>query len=352
MKIDNTLFGRKLQGNLITLYRLQNRNGMEVYLTSYGCRLVSIQVPDKSGNKRNVILGYGSLEEYQTDRDTYMGATVGRYANRIADASFDLEGRRYSLINNNGNNHLHGGYRGFDSFFWDAVQTGPARIEMRYTSPDGQEGFPGTLEVIAVIELDDTNTLSIKYTAKSDALTIVNLTNHAYFNFSGTASRDIFNHQMAIHADQFTPVDERLIPTGELRSVEGSCFDFRQMKAIGADLDFDDDQVALGHGYDHNFVLNQVEKDQEGLYRAADVLESESGIRMTLWTDQPGVQLYTANFIPPNKGLKDEKFTKNGAFCLEPQAFPDSPNIDHFPDVRLKAGQLYSWHSKYEFGLL
>ncbi len=344
-------FGKLSNGDPADLYTLTNANGVAVSITTYGGRVVSLKVPDKKGTVADVVLGFDSLDGYLGD-NPYFGALVGRYGNRIAKGRFTLDGKVYKLFVNNGPNSLHGGKIGFDRVLWtsaDKSTTDTPSVELRYTSKDGEEGYPGTLATIVTYSLTPQNELKIEYKATTDKDTVLNLTNHTYWNLAGAGEGDILGHQMTIVASKFTPVDKTLIPTGELKSVEGSPFDFRTATAIGARIDKDDQQLKFGGGYDHNWVL-----DSTGgtLARCALVLEPNSGRTMEVLTTQPGVQFYTGNFLDGTiKGKGGKVYPRRGALCLETQHFPDSPNKPNFPTSELKPGEEYKYTTVYKFGV-
>jgi len=345
-------FGKTPGGQQVDLYVLTNKNGAEVSITNYGGAVVSLKVPDRNGKLADVVLGYDTVDGYMNDK-AYFGALVGRYGNRIAHAQFVLDGKTYTLAKNNGENSLHGGVKGFNKALW-AAKILPAKdgqsLELSYLSKDGEEGFPGNLKVSVVYTLTDTNALKIEYTATTDKKTVVNLTNHAYFNLAGQGSGDILTHLLTIQADQFTPVDSALIPPGELRDVMDTPFDFRKPTSIGARIDQPDEQLKLGGGYDHNFVLRM--PMDHGEYLAARVLEPSSGRVMEVWTTEPGVQFYTGNFLDDKTiGKGGVAYPKRSAFCLETQHFPDSPNQPRFPSVVLNPGARYHTITTYKFSV-
>jgi len=320
---------------------------MEVRITNYGGIITSIRVPDRDSNYADVALGHDSLGGY-LDGHPFFGAIAGRYANRIGGATFTLDGQTYELAKNNGPNHLHGGLEGFDKKIWGAE---PIRdddavgIRLSYRSADMEEQYPGNLDVEVTYRLSNDNALRIDYRAKTDKPTVVNLTNHSYFNLAGHASGDILDHELMIDADYFTPVDSGLIPTGELRPVAGTPFDFREPTPIGARIDTDDKQLRHGGGYDHNFVLNG-----EGLRRVATVYEAQSGRFLEVLTEEPGVQLYTSNFLNGTETGKDGAvYRYRNGFCLETQHFPDSPNQPEFPSVVLHPGDEYRTTTIFRF---
>ena len=345
-----TSWGKTPDGEEVDLYTLTNKNGVEVAISTYGGAVVSLKVPDRNGKLADVVLGYDSLDGYVNDK-SYFGAIIGRYGNRIGHARFTLDGKTYTLAKNNGENSLHGGIKGFNKAVWTAKETpspdGQA-LELTYLSKDGEEGFPGILHVRVIYTLTDSNELKIGYSATTDKKTVVNLTNHSYFNLAGAGSGDILGHILMIEADKFTPVDSGLIPTGELRDVAGTPFDFRKPTAIGARINADDEQIKLGGGYDHNFVLRRNPGDPISL--AARVMEPKTGRVLEVWTDQPGVQFYTGNFLDGSaKGKGGLAYTKRSAFCLETQHFPDSPNQPKFPSVVLSPGERYHTTTIYKF---
>jgi len=334
-------FGQTVDGHVVDIYTLRNRGGIEVKITNYGGIITSLKVPDRDGKFADIVLGFDNLDSYLKG-DPYFGALIGRYGNRIAKGRFTLNGVEYKLAVNNGENHLHGGIKGFDKVVWDAkpvkVPNGVA-LQLSYLSKDGEEGYPGNLAVKVLYRLTNQNQLLIAYSATTDKDTVVNLTSHSYFNLAGQGNGDILNHQMFINANRFTPTDAGSIPTGELKSVTGTPFDFTKTTAIGARINQDDEQLKLAKGYDHNFVLN----GRAGTMRqAATVYESTSGRVMEIWTDQPGVQFYTGNFLDGTLTGKDGKvYQQRYGFCLETQHYPDSPNKPSFPTTVLRAGQRY-----------
>ena len=343
-------FGKTPDGQPVDLYVLTNKNAVEVAITNYGGAVVSLKVPDRNGKFGDVVLGYDSLDGYVNDKG-YFGAIVGRYGNRIGHAQFSIDGKTYTLARNNGENSLHGGIKGFNKAVWAAkelpVKNGQS-LELTYLSKDGEEGFPGNLHVRVVYTLTDSNELKIEYSATTDKKTVVNLTNHTYFNLAGPGSGDILGHQLVIEADKFTPVDASLIPTGELRDVPGTPLDFGKATAIGARIDQDDEQLKLGHGYDHNFVLRRAAGAPISL--AARVVEPNTGRVLEVWTTEPGVQFYTGNFLDGTaRGKGGLTYARRSAFCLETQHFPDSPNQPKFPSVVLNPGEKYSTTTTYRF---
>jgi aldose 1-epimerase len=346
--ITKSIFGKTPEGQVSELYKLTNANGMQVAITNYGGRVVSILVPDKHGKMADVVIGFDHLDGY-LGNNPYFGALIGRYGNRIANARFKLDGVEYKLAANNGPNSLHGGVKGFDKVLWTARESSknPPALELTYVSKDGEEGYPGTLTTKVVYTLEAGNALRIDYHATTDKDTVLNLTNHSYFNLAGEGSGDILKQVMMINADRYTPVDANLIPTGELAKVEGTPFDFRKPTAIGARINDDNPQLKLAGGYDHNFVLNRT---GSGPSLAARAFDPESGRELEVLTTQPGIQFYTGNFLDGTIHGKGGKIiTRRSAFCLETQHFPDSPNHPKFPTSELKPGQAYHYTTIYKF---
>ncbi len=344
-------FGKTLDGKPVEIYTLRNSQGAEARIMTYGGIVQSLSVPDRNGQVADVVLGYDSLDGYLTNTP-YFGALIGRYGNRIGGAKFTLEGQTYTLATNNGPNTLHGGLVGFDKVVWTARPTetskGPALI-LAYLSQGGEEGFPGNLQVTAIYTLTDDNELKLEFTATTDQPTVVNLTHHSYFNLAGQGNGNVLDEIVYINADKFTPVDNTLIPTGELRPVAGTPFDFRTPMAIGARIsETNDEQIAFAGGYDDNWVLNKTAPDALSL--AARVHDPVSGRTMEVWTTSPGLQFYTGNFLDGTITGKDGKvYQHRYAFCMEPQHFPDSPNHPEFPTTELKPGQEYHNTIVYKF---
>ena len=342
-------FDTTVDGKKVTLYTLKNTKGMEAAITNWGARVVSLIVPDKAGKPTDVIIGFDNIKDFlSTKTDPYYGAIIGRYGNRIAKAKFSIDGKEYQLAANNGPNSLHGGPKGFQAQVWDAKPIGENALELTYVSADGEEGFPGKLNVKVTYTLTDDNEVKIDYEATTDKKTICNLTNHAYFNLNGPGSGTINNHLLMINADLYTPVDATLIPTGKNEKVEGTPFDFRKETAIGLHVnDTSNVQIKNGAGFDHNFVLNA--NTGTGLNHAAHVIGDKSGIVMEISTTEPGLQFYGGNFMAgknKSKGATDDYRT---AFCLETQHFPDSPNQPSFPSTILEPGKVYKTSSVYKF---
>jgi len=341
-------FGTTRSGEAVELYTLTSAKGAEATITNYGGVVVSLRVPDRTGKLDDVVLGFDTIDGYLGDPPApYFGALIGRYGNRIAKGRFTLNGTEYKLAQNNGVNALHGGLQGFDKVVWKAKSPGPQSLELTYFSRDGEEGYPGNLTSTVVYTVTDNNELKLDYSATTDKDTVLNLTNHSYFNLAGQGEGDVQQHTMTINADKFTPVDETLIPTGELRSVDGTPFDFRQPKTIGERIDGADQQLKFGGGYDHNYVLNVSGAAPE---LAVRVTEPKSGRVMEVLTTQPGVQLYTGNKLDGKlRGKGGKAYLSRYGFCLETQHFPDSPNKPAFPSVVLKPGERYQSTTIYRF---
>lgn len=341
-----TSWGKTADGELVDLYTLTNAKGAEARIATYGATVVSLKVPDRSGVLGDVVAGFDRFEDYLTP-PPYFGSIIGRYGNRIGKGRFSLNGAEYVLAKNNGENHLHGGVRGFDKHVWTAKRISPQSLELSYLSKDGEEGYPGNLQATVTYTLTDANELRIEYSATTDKDTVVNLTNHSYFNLAGEG--DILAHEVSINADRFTPVDKGLIPTGELRQVAGTPFDFRTAHAIGERIEQKDEQLILGQGYDHNFVLNRAGAELEG---AAKVIDRKSGRVMEVLTTEPGLQFYTGNFLDGTLKGKGRTYTRRSAFCMETQHFPDSPNKPSFPSVVLRPGSRYRTTTVYRFSTI
>ena len=342
-------FGRLADGTDIGLFTL-NARGLEVRAIPYGAIIVSIRVPDRRGDLADVVLGFDDLQGY-LERSRYFGAVVGRYGNRIANGRFSLDGRTYQLATNNGPNHLHGGVRGFDKVVWRAQADRPeggTRVVFSYTSRDGEEAYPGTLNARVTYEVNERNELSVEYEATTDAPTPVNLTQHTYFNLAGEGRGDILAHVLALDADQFLPVDETMIPTGELAGVAGTPFDFRRPTPIGARINDAHEQLKRGTGYDHSFVV----QGAPGLRRAAHVVEPASGRTLEIVTTEPGVQFYSGNHLSGQAGKAGHTYAARSGFCLETQHYPDSPNHAHFPSTILRPGATYRSKTVFIFGVL
>jgi len=339
MDIIEQPFGVTTDQQPVDLYTLSNDHGVSTQIMAYGGTIISLQTPDRIGNLGDIVLGFDTLADYQ-ERSPFFGCIAGRYANRIANGTFGLDGTTYPLATNNGPNHLHGGWRGFDKVLWKAETTqtgGEVALELHYTSQDGEEGYPGNLDVTVTYTLTNQNELRIDYRAVTDKPTILNLTNHTYFNLAGQGK--ILDHQIMIDADSFTPVNATLIPTGTLPAITGTPFDFRTLTAIGARIHEDDEQLRYGGGYDHNWVLN---RPDQGLRHVITITEPTTGRCLDVATSQPGVQFYTGNMLPDTVlGKQGQIYTKRAGFCLETQHFPDSPNQPHFPSTILRPGEHY-----------
>lgn len=347
MTLDRKAFQSTIDGKQTDLYTLKNSNGMTAAITNYGGRIVSLLVPDKDGKMRDVVVGHGSVQDFVNSGEAYFGATIGRVGNRIANGKFTLDGKEYTLFKNNGPNTLHGGKKGFQAVVWDATQPNDTTLVLHYLSPDGEEGFPGNLDVTVTYSLTSDNGFKCDYKATTDKKTPVNLTNHAFFNLNGEGSGTINNHVLQINADRYTPVDSTLIPTGKIEPVAGTPFDFRQPTPIGQRVDQQNEQLKFGKGYDHNFVLNG-----SGMKKAAIAVGDQSRIQMDVYTEEPGLQFYGGNFMQGKNtfknGSKDEFRT---AFCLETQHFPDAPNQPSFPSIVLLPGKTYQTSSLYKFSV-
>jgi aldose 1-epimerase len=328
------------------LYTLKNKNGLIAQITNYGAIIVSILVPDRKGNFTDIVQGYDTIAEYITGNSPYMGAVCGRCANRIAKGRFTLLGRQYTLAVNNGPNHLHGGITGFSKVVWDVTSVTDSSVKMEYLSPNGEEGYPGNLMVSVTYTLTDKNELRLDYFATTDKTTVVNLASHSYFNLAGEGSGSIYDQELMINGAFFTPTDETSIPTGEILSVKGTPMDFTKPKKIGSEIDIDFEQLKFGAGYDHNWVLNHRTRTM-GL--AAVASDPVSGRLMEVYTTQPGVQLYTANWINGEKGKGGKKYGRRWAFCLETQHFADAINKPHFPSTILNPGRAYRHSCIYKF---
>ena len=342
-RIQVSNFGQTKSGDTVCRFVLTNTKGVEAVVISYGAALVSLQAPDRNGKSADIVLGYDSLDGYEQDQ-SFFGATIGRYGNRIAGGQFTLDGTVFHLPKNDGPNSLHGGSRGFNKRIWTGVDRSRADaqvLELTYTSQDGEEGYPGTLKVQVTYTLPaEANELRIDYSATTDKDTVVNLTNHSYFNLSGVASQEILEHRLLLRALEFTPVDSTLVPTGELRAVCCGPFDFRKATAIGARINQGDEQLKFGKGYDHNWVLERTDKG--GLQVAAEVFEPTSGRVLEVLTTEPGIQFYSGNFLDGTvRGKGGQLYGHRTGFCLETQHFPDSPNHQNFPSTVLRPGQVY-----------
>jgi aldose 1-epimerase len=346
---EKTLFGKLLDGREVFQYTLANKSGATLKVINFGAIVTSLTVPDRNGKCEDVILGYDSLQGYMNG-SSYFGAIVGRYGNRIGKGQFILEGKKYQLATNNGENHLHGGKIGFDKVFWDAKiipdSTGQS-IELTYVSRDGEEGYPGTVTLSVTYTLTDKNELRVAYKGTTDKTTILNPTHHSYFNLSGSFNQTILDHLLTIEADSFTPVDIGLITTGKILDVVNTPMDFRTPTAIGARINDQFEQLIFGKGYDHNWVIRNYTKGK--VRKAAEVYEQKSGRLMTVYTDQPGLQFYSGNFLDGASKGKGVSYQLRTGLCLEAQCYPDSPNKPEFPSVTLKPGEVYLQTTIYQF---
>ncbi len=349
--IEKETFMSICEGKDITLFTLRNNNGASVKIINYGGIITSIKVPNKEGNLEDVVLGFDSIEDYLKVHP-YFGALIGRYANRIGQGHFILNGEKIKLATNNGVNSLHGGNKGFDKVLWECKEeiiSGSPALSLRYLSKDGEENYPGNLQIQVWYILTQNNTLEVHYLAETDKTTVINLTNHSYFNLSPSKSSDILGHIVTINADSFTPVDETLIPTGELRPVSGTPMDFRTPHTIGERINVDDEQLYFGKGYDHNWVIN----GKSGSLRlASKAFSPSSGIGLEVYTTEPGIQMYTGNFLDGSligKGKKVYNF--RSGFCFETQHFPDSPNKPYFPTTLLNPGETFKSTTIFAFSI-
>lgn len=347
ISIQKDVFGTLDDGTVVNIFTLRNDKGMEARITNYGGILTNLIVPDRNGKSEDVVLGFDTLKDYVTRNVCYFGALVGRYGNRIANGKFVLNGQTYTLAQNNGTNSLHGGIKGFNSVVWKArafVDDAGPGVELTYVSKDGEEGYPGNLTVKATYTLTPDNAIKLEYLASSDKDTVINLTHHSYFNLSG--KEDILDDELQLNAKTMTPVNNIQIPTGEIRPVKGTPFDFTKPVAIGARIEQDDEQLKFGAGYDHNFVIT---KRKGALAQAATVYDPSTGRVLEALTTEPAVQFYCGNFIDNVSGKGGRVYKKRSGFCLEPQHYPDSPNQPAFPSTVLKAGRKYKNTIMYRF---
>ncbi|TDW51864.1 aldose 1-epimerase [Flavobacterium sp. 270] len=345
--LETKNFDTIVDGKKVNLYWIENK-GIKAAFTNYGARLVGLWVADKNGKQTDVVVGMNSAKGFINSTEPYFGATIGRVGNRIAKGQFTLEGKQYQVPLNNGKNALHGGVKGFQSVVWDASKTDEHTLVLTYVSPDGEQSFPGKLNVKVTYTLTDNQTIKMEYEATTDKTTVVNLTNHAFFNLNGEGSGTILNHKLQIYGNEFTPVDEGLIPSGELKSVKNTPFDFTSKHTIGERIETKDEQLKFGKGYDHNYVLNGTKEN--GLNHAATISGDKSGITLDIYTQEPGLQFYSGNFMQSKNtfksGAKDDFRT---AFALETQHFPDAPNQPKFAPIVLKKGEKYHTVSLYQF---
>lgn len=352
--MNKQIYGTTQSGAAVYEYTLTNAHGTQVKVINYGGVITSVNVPDRNGVVRNVALGFDNLLDYET-HNPFFGCVAGRYANRIAKGRFTLDGKTYQLATNDGPNHLHGGRKGFDKKVWDVKEEISTATEegvaLHYLSPDGEENYPGNLDVILRYLLTDQNELRIEYHATTDTPTIVNLTNHSYWNLAGEGALSIFDHKIQINANQFTPVDETAIPLGGLAAVAGTPFDFRQPKVIGADIQSDHPQIANGLGFDHNWVIQRTSSADTALVQAAILSDPASGRTMEVWTTEPGIQFYSGNHLTGSHyGPSHRAYRQSSGLALETQHFPDSPNQPDFPSTVLRPGAVYQSTTIYRFG--
>ncbi|MBB6235854.1 aldose 1-epimerase [Pedobacter sp. AK013] len=347
VKTDSLKYSSTIDGKTVKLYTLKNKQGASVSISNYGGRVVSLLVPDKDNKLTDVVLGYDSVGAYRKKGEPFFGALIGRYGNRIGKGKFTLDGKEYQLQLNDGVNTLHGGTDGFFGKVWDAKQLDSTKLELSYVSNDGEAGYPGKLDVKVTYTLTDDNALQIDYVATTDKSTIVNLTNHAYFNLNGEGDSTILDHELTIDANAYTPVDSTLIPTGKLQPVAGTAFDFNKAKLIGKQIEDKDEQLKFGKGYDHNFVLTH----HDGKTPVAVVKSTKTGIVLSVITTEPGLQFYSGNFLTgaDKDGKGGKSYPHRSAFCLETQHFPDAPNHPNFASTVLKPGETYKTSTTYKF---
>jgi aldose 1-epimerase len=351
IQIEKDSYGITQEGQEVDRYTLSNAAGMQVEIITYGGIITSMKVPNAAGDLNDVVLGYDSLSDYEKG-SPYFGALIGRYGNRIADGSFTLDDQAYTLVQNDGKNHLHGGTKGFDKVVWSAdskIEDNKAVLQLHYLSQDMEEGYPGNLHTEVVYTLTNENMLEVAYKATTDKKTVVNLTQHAYFNLSG--AKDILDHELRLQAPRYLPIDETLIPTGEIASVEGTPFDFTSFKTIGRDIETESLQLERGLGYDHCWVLDNPNKE---LQTAALLKEASSGIQMEVRTDQPAIQFYSGNFLDGTNPMKqsDSFYNYRSGLCLETQHYPNAPNEASFPSTVLSPGEVYSTKTQFLFSVI
>lgn len=349
MSITKADFGTTTDGQKTDLYTLTNANGVVAKITNYGGTVTELWVPDKNGNMDDIVLGFDSVTPYET-KSPYFGSIIGRYGNRIGKAKFTLDGKEYNLAANDSQNHLHGGVKGFDKRVWDAEPVKTSKsvgLKLHYLSADMEEGYPGNLDVTVTYTLTNDNELAIEYVAKTDKPTVCNLTNHSYFNLAGQGNGTILDHQLMLNAKEFTPIDRGLITTGEILPVKGTPMDFSTLTAIGKNINSTDQQIQFGGGYDHNWVIDK-KLGKMGL--AAKVVEPTSGRVMEIYTEEPGVQFYSGNFLNGTiTGKMGKVYPKRSGFCLETQHYPDTPNKPNFPSVTLRPGETYKTTTVHKF---
>jgi aldose 1-epimerase len=348
--IDPKNFEKEVNSKKLELFTLKNANDITCQISNYGGRLVSLWVPDRNGNFEDVVLGYSDIEDYLSSKEKYFGATIGRYGNRIARGEFSLDGKQYILACNSGLVHLHGGNAGFDSVVWTAQQIDEQTLELSYISRHLEEGYPGNLTINVMYQLNNENELVIEYLATTDQSTIINLTHHSFFNLKGAGNGNINDHLLQVNATHYTPIDQNLIPNGELELVENTPMDFQELCSIGERLEENSQQLKYASGYDHNYALKQ---NPDGLNFAARVIEPVSGRVLEALTNEPGLQFYGGNFLDGTiTGKNDKIYEYRSAFCLETQHYPDSPNNAHFPSCRLDPGEEYYSVCVYKFSTL
>lgn len=348
--LKSNLFDEIIEGKQVHLYTISNKNGVEAHFINQGAKLVSLMVPSCDGEFVDVVIGHDSTKEYINSEEQYFGAVCGRYANRIAKGKFSLNGKEYSLAINNGPNALHGGIKGFNAVVWDVKEKSENSITMSYLSKDGEEGYPGNLSLNVKYTLDDDNRLIIEYSATTDKDTVINVTNHSYFNLSGDGDQSVHDHILEIMAKNYLPTDETAIPYGKPQAVDGTPFDFTKPHAIGERIDTDIDQLKWARGYDHTFVLDKPLGEFDLIAR---VHSPKTKIQMEVFSDQPGVQLYTGNWMSGNmRGKHDRRYPARAAFCLETQHYPDSPNRDYYPTTVLKEGEDFYSKTVFAFSVL
>ena len=347
--VKKSAFNQIVDNKQVHLFTLENKNGMTVQITNFGGRIVSLFVPDKEGNYDDVVLGHDLLDHYLKGPNPYFGALIGRYGNRISNGRFELNKKTHLLAKNNGPNHLHGGSKGFDAVVWDVSKSSPQKLELSYVSKAGEEGYPGNLKICVTYALTEENALSIDYKATTDETTIVNMTNHAYFNLKGAGAGTIEDHELTLKASHYLPTDKTSIPTSKITPVENTPMDFRFPKQIGKDLRENFEQLHLAKGYDHTFVFDEnLSKDEP----VAKVFEKSSGRTMEVYTNEPGIQLYTGNYVSGcNPGKNNTTYHSQESFCLETQHYPNSPNEKKFPTTVLHPGETYHSYCIYKFGI-